>query len=79
MGTNHSVAKTNNNYKNTELFEKKLKHKWKNNTCIVCGCYRIKEVHPNNKQWTLWKYYDPDTGEESRKIYCKTNQLLFNI
>ena len=51
-------------------------HRWNDNTCVICGCYRLKEVHPINKNWTLWKYYDPETGAESRKVYCKTNQLL---
>ncbi len=51
-------------------------HKWRENTCVICGCYRMKEKHPINKKWKLWVYYDKETGEESRKLYCITNQYL---
>lgn len=52
-------------------------HKWnEDNICIYCGGYRKVEPHPNNEKWTLYVYYDKETGEETRKLTCKTNQLL---
>lgn len=57
-------------------YERRNTHKWRKNTCVHCGCYRMKETHPNNKMWSIWKYYDAETGEEKRKTYCKTNQLI---
>lgn len=53
-------------------------HKWnaKTNECIHCGCFREKTTHPNNPNWTHYIYYDKETGEESRKVTCKTNQYV---
>jgi hypothetical protein len=54
-------------------------HKWDDtNHCIHCGCFREQREHPTNKNWNFYVYFNPITGEETRKYKCTilTNQLL---
>lgn len=56
------------------IFTLRGNHKWKGDTCIYCGCLRIKEKNPN-ATWDWTHYVNTETGEISRKIQCKTKQL----
>jgi hypothetical protein len=60
------------------------KHKWKKNTCIYCGCYRIKytkEVVIRGVVyfWDAYHLYDPETGEEKQSALCKTKQYILKL
>lgn len=53
-------------------------HKWKDDTCIHCGCLRIWVENPN-ASWNWAQYVDPETGEITRKAQCRTNQTQLKL
>ncbi len=63
---------------NKVKLESRNTHKWKNESCIYCGCLRLKTWNEQYKWWNT-EIVDTETGEITIRKQCTTKQIELQL